>query len=253
MINVSKKRIELNDFDILGVGAVDRQQIQQSSGQHSYILLRHNLDFLPGILESTLAWLQPDEIIEVRAFSKERVCEETFRKLFSFSLQYFGEARKVYRDYMLEMPWNEGLVRDHFRYFPEFIRRRFSAGLYYELFLWEWTRAYLSYVDLGDFSKSEPQNLKVNISLMVCALTDQTAAVLKRDPGLYAHVYSVRLGRVTEKHLTIIEAEILDLLSEDRKYSETQLFEMLAVGSQVSNEKYVQALAALRESDIIKG
>ncbi len=238
-----KNIIELNDYDVLGIGAEARQKLLSLPAD--YALLRHDHAFLPGVLESTLIWLKPLSVRTSSDFLKDKILRSCFEQIFKVAIQQFGESiHKLLKDYLTEMPWQEGLVRDHFRYFPEFVRRRFSDGLYYEIFQWEWIHAYLSYVDLGDFSKSEPGIIKVSPSLMTMAIAAPAGAVLSREPGLYAYVYSVCQNRVVEKHLNLHEVQILDLLSEDRKYSRVQLIEMF-------QEEISIALDSLQQSDII--
>jgi hypothetical protein len=242
---VSKKQIELNDFEVLGVGASARRTLLMQVTDSQYVLICHDHQFLQGVLESTLQWLQPKEVLQSSDFDKLKILHDCFSQMFKVSISYFGESVKnVFKDYLQEFPWEEGLVRDHFRYFPEFVRRRFSEMLYYELFQWEWIQSYLSYADLGGFSKKEPDILKVSPTLMITSIGLQSEKILRQNPGLYACVYSVRRDAVVSKLLTSREVEILDMLSEDRKYRRVQLVE-------TNREDLSNALASLEESDIV--
>lgn len=248
---MGKKSFELNDYEVLGVGAKLRQDLMRQHSSVTYILKRHHHDFLPLVLEQTLTWLRPEQIEQKGSFDKATVLKEHFRKIFPVAISHFGDsALKVFEDYLQEMPWEEGLVMDHFRYFPEFIRRRFSSSFYYELFQWEWIQSYLSYVDLGPFKSSESGIVKVNPSLLVMSLSE-AQDVLNRPQGLFAFVYSSQSETVVEKCLSELEAEILDMLAEDRKFSRPQLIEMLQVEKQRETAEIVATLESMFRGDMI--
>jgi hypothetical protein len=248
---VNRKTLELNDYEVLGVGALRKKQLLEQKDRFEVVLKNNGRRFLPGIYEYTLDWLKPDRVVESFDLNPAKELEKTFFRIFPQGSELLGDsARKLLEDYLQEMPWEEGLIDDHFRYFPFFVRTRLPQHtLWMEVFLWEWIQHSLTYMDFGD-EEAELNVLRANPSLITLQIIEATA-VLKKDRGLYAYVCSAVQNRVVERQLTVLEAAILDLLSEDRKFSKEQIVSVLNEEKAVESVKVLAALDLLIQSDII--
>lgn len=236
---------QINDYEIFGAGA-QRKQLWAERARHQAIrpieLVRHSWSFLPGVEEETLSWLHPDRTLRKSAPPPLAV-KQASQVIFPKGHLALGDlAAKIFSDYEKEMPWQDGLLDDHFRYFSAYLKPRFALAS--EVCQWEWIQHALSYQDLTGLSKarSAVPVLRTSPSLQVMEVK-LASEILGRPPGLYAFVYGPRDNRVHERQLSALDAEILDLIEEDRETPTTQLLQLISGGE--------AALETLQEQEIL--
>lgn len=162
------------------------------------------------------------------------------------------EAQALVRDYLEELPWQGGSLTSHMGYFAGFIRQRKPRTSCAEVAQYE--GAILSAATQRNEVPSEGVSAPaVNPSLHVVPIS-QAADVLGRDKGLYVFVYAPKKHTVVEKRLDPYEAHLVDLLSEDRACTKSQLLE-LAMSYEfrpsLSRDEWQKVYDLLLASDII--
>lgn len=214
---------QLKDYQVLGVGAVRRRQFENLAGSASLVLHPQLVSdsrrvTYDGILQQTLQWLKPKEVLEENFLTNPQefiftaLLEEFFRIFPQTSIGLEGKELALLRKYLKEFPWQGPLLSDHFRYFPFFLKGQVGDPALYSLVQKEWLLAYLSYADFG-LPQRDPGQLVIHPSLQTLAL----------NPGVCLYYYDQNRNEVREHVAEILDAALLDLLLEDRKYSLDQL------------------------------
>lgn len=227
------QELVLRDLDIVGAGSLRRFQIEELLKNH-HIVLRIHEKFVPGSvfdiyqeeLLHTLQWLRPQRQNSCEHFDFLDEQRQLFTRLFPKTIQTLGVAANKIRDaYLQEMEWSSWLLQDHWRYFPGFLRQKFSQneGLF-EVTHWEWVQAWLE-VQPFSLPLSDPGTLVLNPSLQIVSLTAKRD-FLDRPQGVYAVIYHESQHKIIDRKLEACEAHLLDLLNEERKYTFSQLVEM---------------------------
>jgi hypothetical protein len=231
----------LRDLEVAGVGALRRAQLEKIRQTKKLILWTYE-ELIPedvrGIYQEellrSLHWLRPFKTESGPTLDLHQEHLRMFAALFPLTKKYLAlTAEKMAEEYLQEMSWSSWLLQDHWRYFAGFLRQKFPTNKeLQELVQWEWVHAWLEtqafqLSGLGDLGQAV-----VNPSLQYVSLA-HAHALLGRTPGLYAFVYSERQEKIIEKTLDVYEAELLDLLMEDRKFNPQQVIEMLAQTSEV--------------------
>lgn len=259
----SSEVIRLRDVEIIGVGAVRRHQLEILKKNRTLIVQTHE----PQIPESvraiydaellrTLEWLRPFRVETGPKLDFVGAQEALFDSIFARTRNVLGVAAYRLRDEYLEnMEWSSWLLQDHWRYFVGFLRQKFPGQTdLLELAHWEWVLAWLE-IQPFDGDSVEPGILSLNPSLQIVRLTRENLS-LSRDKGMYAFVYNETQACVVERPLDVVDAAIIDLLQEDRKYSKKQLLEMAALSltePPVPTEEQIEKrFLSLLEADIIK-
>lgn len=176
--------------------------------------------------------------------------------LFFASKKYLGlTAEKMAEEYLGEMTWSSWLLQDHWRYFAGFLRQKFPDNKeLQELVQWEWVHAWLETQAFQSTGLGDIGQLVVNPSLQYINI-EHAESVLGRTTGVYAFVFDEKSQQIIEKNLTVYEAEILDLVMEDRKFNSEQLLEMLVQTSQLdpklNKTEWEEKLKALQDSAIL--
>lgn len=253
----------LRDVEVVGVGALRRRQLEELKFQNKRIhLLTHESKIPSSVfsiyqaeLLTTLQWLRPEKVERKEALDFQKEQEILFSKLFPLTEKALGfAAHKVRDSYLQEMEWSSWLLQDHWRYFVGYLRQKFPDNkTLREVAHWEWVLAWLEIQPFEAFS-GEVGVLTTNPSLQIVALTEVNS-VLKRDKGLYAFVYNDKKATVVERSLDAVEAKAIDLLQEDRKYTPSQLADMLAVCGEITTsfnkEDWQKKFLSLCEAGII--
>lgn len=229
----------LRDIDVVGVGSLRRHQIEELQKTKKFILHTYERiipDSVHGIYSAeilrTLQWLRPVQTMPGPEFNFFEEQKKTFAHLFPRTLNTLGlAAGRMMEVYLQEMEWSSWLLQDHWRYFVGFLRSKFPENkVLLELAHWEWGRAWI------EVQPFEGHNLggsvQVNPSLQIINLSTANP-ILSRDEGVYAFVYDEEAATVVEKRLDVYEAQILDLLHEDRKFTKQQLIEMALVSDEI--------------------
>jgi hypothetical protein len=253
----------LRDLEVAGVGAVRRSQLEKIRQSKKLILWTYE-DLIPedvrGIYQQellrSLQWLRPFKTENGPTLDLRHEHLRTFAALFPLSKKYLGlAAAKMADDYLAEMTWSSWLLQDHWRYFAGFLRQKFPDNKeLQELVQWEWVQAWLETQAFQSTGLGDVGQIVVNPSLQYINL-EHAQGILGRAEGVHAFVFSERLNAIVEKHLNIYEAEILDLIMEDRKFNLEQILEMLVITSkvqpQLDKKQWQEALAELQARDII--
>jgi hypothetical protein len=150
----------------------------------------------------------------------------------SVSVRFFRDLKdKILDDYLQEMPWQEGLIDDHFRYFAFFLRTRFpSHQNWQEVFICEWCRWSRSYLDLPWSEKPEKtraQGFELNPSLQFYRLGTEAAGFLETEAGLYACFYQAEARKTRDHKVQKEQARALDLLEEEMGFSREKILQVL--------------------------
>lgn len=252
----------LSDLDVVGVGSLRRQQIEKLCLSKKIILETHEdqiprsvLDIYHLELLQTLQWLRPLEVVAASKVDYLELQKKLFIQIFPKTAQALGVTMAKMRDlYLQEMEWNSWLLQDHWRYFVGFLRQKFSSHQpLLELAHWEWV---LAWIEIQPFSFSrENEGLHLNPSLQVVSLSVANPA-LGRDKGLYAFVYCEKKATVVERNLDAYDAQLLDLLQEDRKFSSAQLLAQAALSEelspQLSSTEWEKRFLSLQQDGIIE-
>lgn len=158
----------------------------------------------------------------------------SFQRFFPLTLQLLGVGAAVLcADYLCEMELTDIKEAADLRYFAGFVRQRFGPNENLTTVAqWEWIQAWLTNTDF-DFSRKVDEGcVEVHPSLQILEI-HQRNETLQRDPGLYAFVFNDKQKQVVEVSLDLMQAQLLDLLSEDRKYSSEQLLAMAIESSAI--------------------
>lgn len=255
--------IRLRDVEIIGVGAVRRHQLEILKKAKTLIVQTHEPQ-IPEVVRAiydaellrTLEWLRPFRVETGPRLDFQGAQEALFDSIFARTRKVLGVAAYRLRDeYLANMEWSSWLLQDHWRYFVGFLRQKFPGQTdLLELAHWEWVLAWLE-IQPFDGDSVEPGILSLNPSLQIVRLTRENLS-LSRDKGMYAFVYNETQARVVERPLDVIDAAIIDLLQEDRKYSKKQLLEMAALNLTEAPvptaEQIEKRFLSLLEADIIK-
>lgn len=237
----------LRDLDIVGVGALRRHQLEELQKTKKFILHTFE-DIIPdsvhGIYSAeilrTLQWLRPLQTQKGEAFDFREEQTKLFSRLFPRTQKSLGvAASRLTEAYLHEMQWSSWLLQDHWRYFVGFLRSKFPENKeLLELAHWEWVHAWIE-VQPFELGSAEAGIVQVNPSLQIIHLSGRNA-VLSRDQGVYAFVYDEQNHTVVEKRLDLYEAQILDILHEDRKYTEKQLIDMALLSEEIDTQLNIQ-------------
>lgn len=253
----------LRDLEVAGVGAVRRAQLEKIRQTKKLILWTYE-ELIPedvrGIYQEeilrSLHWLRPFKTESGPALDLHQEHMRMFAALFPITKKYLAlTAEKMAEEYLQEMSWSSWLLQDHWRYFAGFLRQKFPANKeLQELAQWEWVHAWLETQAFQSSGLGDLGQAVVNPSLQYISLSS-AHALLGRTPGLYAFVFSEQSESIIEKNLDVYEAELLDLLLEDRKFNPLQIIEMLAQTSEVepklTQPQWEQKFKGLQDSAII--
>jgi hypothetical protein len=236
--------VVLNDYDVLGVGGPRKREAQGlalTSGSTSVFLHCHpslipapRQDFYAAVLKETLTWLSPIEMKNVEeSVDLEKLLAEEFQKSFPRTFAALSsQASGCLQRYLREFPWQGPLLSDQFRYFSAFLK---AEGAPLEMALTaqqEWIYLSLSFSDFGS-QRADPGVLTVNPSLQVFPVVQPAGPFMQ---GLYVYYCEPASGEVKEARLGALEAEILDLLQEERKYTTAQILAHLEVSTKPPDE-----------------
>ena len=253
----------VRDIEVAGVGALRRRQLENLS-QHKKVILWTYEDLIPedvkfiyqGELLRTLQSLRPYKTEPGPMIDLEQEHKRTFAALFPLASKFLGlAANKIRDEYVREMNWSSWLLQDHWRYFPGFLRQKFPQNReLQEVGQWEWIQAWLETQAFETTGLGDSGNVVMNPSLQYVNL--ETAGIaLHREAGLYAFVYSETKNRIVESKLDAHDAEAIDFLNEDRKFTQDQLIEMLVTNSEnrqaLTREQWQSKVAALIQRDFI--
>lgn len=214
---------QLKDYQVLGVGAARRRQFEKLAGSVSLVLHPQLVSdsrrvTYEGILRQTLQWLNPKEVLEEKSLTNPQefifaaLREEFFRIFPQTSRCLDGKELALLKKYIKEFPWQGPLLSDHFRYFPFFLKGQVEDPALCSLAQKEWLLAYLLYADFG-LPQRDPGQLVIHPSLQTLAL----------NPGVCLYYYDQTRDEVREHVAELLDAALLDLLLEDRKYTLDQL------------------------------
>jgi hypothetical protein len=231
----------LRDLEVAGVGAVRRAQLEKIRHTKKLILWTYE-ELIPQDVRAiyqeellrSLHWLRPFKTENGPALDLHQEHLRMFAALFPMTRKYLAlTAEKMAEEYLQEMTWSSWLLQDHWRYFAGFLRQKFPANKeLQELAQWEWVQAWLETQAFQSSGLGDLGQVVVNPSLQYISLSN-AHTLLSRTPGLYAFVFSEQKEKIIEKALDVYEAELLDLLMEDRKFNPTQVTQMLALTSEI--------------------
>ncbi|WP_295905927.1 hypothetical protein [uncultured Bdellovibrio sp.] len=258
----SPETLIVRDIDVVGTGALRRHQLEELQKTKKFILHTHE-SMIPESVQSiyqaelirTLQWLRPVKTVKKDIFDFLLEEQVLFSKIFPETTKALGFAVNKIRDHYLdEMEWSSWLLQDHWRYFVGFLRQMFpDKPELMETAHWEWVQAWIEIqpFDLGELEKNV---VIVNPSLQIVSFS-QNNAVLKRDKGMYAFVYSREKATVVERALDVYEAQFIDLLQEDRKYTPQQLTQTALLSDeitpQLSSEEWQKKFFSLCQDAIL--
>lgn len=246
------------DYDILGTGSQRFSDFLKLIDKNDVHLLTHPRmisdsvrDFYNLELESfrkKFPRLQIDEALDFDFLAAQK---ELFETVFPQTFLALGPlGRKIIDNYQSEVAWDSWLLLDYWRYFVGFLRMKFPDQLdLVGLAHWEWVYAWVQVQPFHFTEVLESGIVEVNPSLQT-VLLNEDLDYYQKEKGLYAFWYSPAEDKVEILKLTMIQAFYLDLLNEDRKYTEAQLVEMAKINLTPKTELTEAEFFLLLKSDL---
>lgn len=233
----------INDYEVLGVGGLRRREILRAKRplalhRNLFLVPKERREFYEAAFAETLSWLRPEAVLDqtvgdASTHSIEALLLADFKKHFPETLQHLatlGPAfapEQILATYNKVLPWQGPLISDHFRFIPRFLQSALKSEIASLTSEREWLRAYVSFTDFGR-PRREEGILILNPSLQVFSVKRDVADL---SEGLFVFFADPATDVVREYKLDAMEAELLDALHEDRKFSATQLAAYVADGS----------------------
>lgn len=178
-------------------------------------------------------------------------------KHFPKTLKLLGpRAQDIRQLYIDEMGFSEGDIEsgEDLRYFAGFIRQNFrDEARLIEVAQWESIQLLLRDQDLSYRVNADAGTVILNPSYQVVILNSANPE-LARDQGLYIFVRNFS-GKVIEHRLDSFEALLIDLVTEDRKYTPDQLLATIDEEREVplpSTEERQKKFKSLIDADILR-
>jgi hypothetical protein len=257
----ASSQVVVRDVDVAGVGAIRKQQLLKLKAQREVVLQTHST-FIPASvraiydeeLQRTLQWLAPSRVIAAHDFNFDDEVLKTFVRIFPRTHEGLGVmSSKLCAEYLKEMEWSSWLLQDHWRYFSGYLRQRYAnKQTMIELVQWEWIHAWLE-IQPFEMPRGASKQVVVNPSLQTLKLSHDND-VIHRKQGLYTFVCDQESVKITERKIDIYEAALLDLLAEDRAFTEEQLLEMALleeVSSPITKDEWRKKIEVLLGYEII--
>ena len=255
--------IVIRDIDVIGVGSKRRRQLEDLQKTKSIIMETHESIIPESVrviyeeeLFRTFQWLRPLKVERAESFDLQVEQRRLFGRIFPMTQKQLGfTAQKVCDTYLQEMDWSSWLLQDHWRYFVGYLRQRFPQHKQLvDLAYWEWVTAWLEMQPFDVRPPNEEGIVGTNPSLQIVPVLENNE-ILQRDKGMYAFVDCSSQNTVLETRLSPEEALLIDLLQEDRKYTEAQLIEqaMLSeeISQQLTQDQWMATLANLKDHSIL--
>ncbi|MGZ3772200.1 MAG: hypothetical protein ACXVCY_05505 [Pseudobdellovibrionaceae bacterium] len=236
-LNLIEETLVIRDVDIVGAGSLRRQQVEELQKTKKIILQthEHNISLAEHQnyyqeLEQTLKWLKPVKIEKGSEFNFKYEQRNLFSRIFPLTGKLLGGQAIALQDaYIDEMEQTGWLLQDYWRYFVGFLRRKFiKNNELMEVAHWEWVQAWIE-VQPFSHDSGEKDVVSLNPTLQTVNLKENNAE-LKKEKGLYAFWFDIKHGFIAEKKLDIYEANLIDLLEEDRTYSFDQILQRVQTG-----------------------
>lgn len=259
----SSETIAIRDVDVIGVGSKRRRQLEDLQQVKGIILKTHEHIIPESVrliyeeeLFRTLQWLRPLKVEKAEGFDLVSEQKKLFSQIFPRTEAALGfTAQKVCDTYLQEMEWSSWLLQDHWRYFVGYLRQRFPQHKQLvDVAYWEWVSAWLEMQPFDIRPSAEDGILSANPSLQIVPVLEDNQT-LQREKGMYAFVYSSAQNAVMETKLSPEEALLIDLLQEDRKYTEAQLIEQALLSEELpqplTQDQWAASLAKLKGQSII--
>ena len=166
-----------------------------------------------------------------------------------------GSDSTLWKIYLDEMELKSVQSWEDLRYFAAFVGQRKGRDSFVaESLLWEWVSYSLAKQEISMHGKSEQGRIFLN-PLISFVRFSHAHPEFKKEPGLYALAWNEDLNAVIEHRLEPLEAQMIDLLEEDRKYTQEQLLEMslmeLPSEFQTSKGEGERRLQSLLQANII--
>lgn len=253
--------VVVRDLDIVGVGALRQKQLLNLSAKREVILQVHSGDIPNAVraiydeeLSRTIQWLKPSRVVAGGSFGFNTEVLKTFVRIFPKTNSALGISQnKICEEYLEAMEWSSWLLQDHWRYFSGFVRQKLPQNsMLFELAQWEWIHAWLE-IQPFEINSGSGKHIVVNPSLQTLAI-EKDHALLDKHAGVYTFVCDQEMVKIREKTLDIYEASLLDLLAEDRVYTEEQLVQMALLEEvipELSQNQWKEKIEVLLASSII--
>jgi|GEM_PF-5027933 hypothetical protein len=166
-----------------------------------------------------------------------------------------GADSTLWKIYLDEMELSEVRSWEDLRYFAAFVGQRIGRETFVaESLLWEWVSYSLAKQEIESHGKGEQGRIFLNPLISFVRLS-HAHPEFHKEPGLYALAWNEQMGLVIEHRLEPLEAQMIDLLEEDRKYTKEQLLEMslleLPSEFQTSKGEGEKRLQSLLQANII--
>lgn len=166
-----------------------------------------------------------------------------------------GLDSSLWKIYLEEMELATAPSWEDLRYFAAFVGQRKGRDHYAaESLLWEWVSYSLAKQEISTQGKGEAGRIILN-PLISFVRFSQDHPEFSKSRGLYAMAWSEDLHCVVNHRLEPLEAQMIDLLEEDRKYTQEQLLEMslLELPNEFRTSKFEgeKRLASLLRANIL--
>jgi len=181
----------------------------------------------------------------------------SFQRFFPLTIHLLGAGSSgICRDYLSEMELPKISEAADLRYFAGFVRQRFLENKNLTIVAqWEWIQAWLTNTDFSFSSRSDEGCVEIHPSLQILRVPERNET-LQRDQGLYGFIFNEQQNKVIEVSLDLLQAQIIDLLSEDRKFRPEQLIAMAMESAPTSPvatlEEWQKRYFSLEKSGILR-
>ena len=174
--------------------------------------------------------------------SHYKVMERIFKNTLSVLNLDELQRQKMLDHYFLELPLNSWLISERARWFPAYLKANQYNQEVIQKAQFEWAYEMLQFYDFFQKLDSDPQYIKINPS----------AQVIAHEKNLVVLYLNQFQNQVLVLKLEPDMARVLDMLSEDRKFSQVQLVEMLMFENQSrSADFWNQLIADMKLAQII--
>lgn len=149
--------------------------------------------------------------------SHYKVMERIFKNTFSILNLDELQRQKMLDHYFLELSLSSWLISERARWFPAYLKTNKYSEEVVQKAQFDWAHEMLQFYDFFQKLVSDPQYIKINPS----------AQILPLEKNLLALYLNQFQNQVLILKIDPEMALVLDQLSEDRKFSQAQLVEML--------------------------
>lgn len=223
----------LADFDVIGCQGPRLRRLVKLSKDCPFTLKTHE-HWVPAsckdeYLQAVQAFLRSFPMVSVIAHEAHYEDEFVVRLLADFpqTMKLVGDySERLLADYFSDFQKAHWLLEDHLNWWPLYLKEKYKKPEIFECANYEWSLAKLDFIDLPIYRRADPGQLYANPTIQLSKI-EHIAKTLGKEPGVYIVYRSSDESQVLEMKLNTQVAQVLDVMSEERKFSMGQLTDWL--------------------------